>query len=138
MVCTVYTSIQHALQRGRSVSALLSSVRGLPLISLANDYYSHLCLKVDIRLCYEQTIHDFTMVLLTRDVEGICAILEVRNGIAHEVYMQMYLASFSGLPHLQLLIASSIFVYWKRSKAGGMEGLGMRLDVPGQLVPATT
>ena len=51
--------------------------------------HSHLHLKVDIRLCYEQTIHDFTMVILTSHKEGGCTILEVRNGIAHEVYMQM-------------------------------------------------
>ena len=51
--------------------------------------HSHLPLKVDIRLCYEQTIHDFTMVILTSHIERGCTSLEVRNGIAHEVYMQL-------------------------------------------------
>ena len=35
----------------------------------------------------------------------------------------VHVASFPGLPHLQL------FAYWKRSKAGGVEGLGTRLHV---------
>ena len=51
--------------------------------------HSHLSLKVDICICYEQTIHDFTMVILTSHIEGGCTILEVKKGIAHEVYMQL-------------------------------------------------
>ena len=50
---------------------------------------SHLFLKVDIHLCYEQTIHDFTMVILTSHIEGGCTSLEVKKGITHEVYMQL-------------------------------------------------
>ena len=70
-------------------STLCVVFRNLMCNSVVYVSHSHLPLKVDVCLCYEQTIHDFTMVLLTCHVEGRRTSLEVRNGITHEVYRQM-------------------------------------------------
>ena len=51
--------------------------------------HSHLPLKVDICPCHEQTIHDFTMVILTSHIEGGCTSLEVKKRTTHEGYMQL-------------------------------------------------
>ena len=52
-----------------------------------------------------------------------------RQICAHKLLCWLKLASFPGLPHLQLFVfhTSSFWSLRKRSKAGGVEGLGTRL-----------
>ena len=100
IVSTLIESIPHRFSNNTSVSlhqcrprmegnALRVVFQNPMCNSVVYVSHSHLPLKVDIRLCYEQTIHDFTMVLLTSHIEGGCTSLEVKKGTAHEVYLQL-------------------------------------------------
>ena len=87
MLYKLYTSVSTGTMREASSCMLLFYEKPPTHISLANDCtmvsYSHLFLKVDVCLCWEQMMHNFTMIFPTCDVQRRFPILEVKNGIAH-------------------------------------------------------
>ena len=98
IVSTLIESISHRILNHTSVSlhqytprmeANALAFQNPMCNSVVYVSHSHLPLKVDICICYEQTIHDFTMVILTSHKEGGCTSLEVKKGTAHEVHMQL-------------------------------------------------
>jgi len=83
-----YTSVSTGTIRGEASSHMFCFYeRPPPHTSPDNDRtmvsYSHLSFKVDVCLCWEQMIHNFTMVIQTCDEQRRFPFLEVKNGIAH-------------------------------------------------------